>query len=173
MLGGAGPVAAREAPGQNMTLPGNRDFILQIDQGDRIARLAVHSAIEGAFRRLASPVCGQIFTDFTDGNGRTLQENLDATGETAQDYLGLLRYANGAGHAPCRRRGILAFTSPGLRIVYLCGAFREKFLTLRLSERQDLEVALLHEVLHTLGLKENPPTPVEITDQVRRRCDGR
>jgi len=173
MLGGAGPAAAREAPGRNLTLPGSPDFILQIDPGDRWARLAVHSAIEGSFRRLASPACGQIFTDFTDGNGRTLQENLDATGQTAQDYLGLLRYADGAGQAPCRRAGILAFTSPGLRIVYVCGAFRKKFLTLRLSERQDLEVALLHEVLHTLGLRENPPTPDQITDQVRFRCEDR
>jgi len=172
-LGGAGPAAAREAPGRNLTLPGNRDFILQIDEGDRWARLAVHSAIEGAFRRLASPACGQIFTDFTDGNGRTLQENLDATGQTGQGYLGLLRYAVGAGQAPCARAGILAFTSPGLKIIYICRAFREKFLSVQRVPRQDLELAMLHEVLHTLGLRENPPTPGQITDQVRRRCDTR
>ena len=172
-LGGAGPAAAREAPRRNLTLPGNPDFILQIDEGDRWARLAVHSAIEGAFRRLASPACGQIFTDFTDAYGRTLQENLDATGQTGQSYLGLLRYADGAGQAPCARAGILAFTSPGLKIIYTCRAFRDKFLSVQRVPRQDLEIALIHEVLHTLGLRENPPTPGQITDQVRRRCDGR
>ena len=173
MLGGAAPAAAREAPGRNLTLPGSPDSILQIDQGDRWVRLAVHTAIGGAFRRLGSPTCRQVFSDFTDANGRTLQDNLRATGRTAQDYLGALRYAGGAGHAPCRRAGILAFTSPGLRIVYVCAAFREKFLTLRLRDRQELEIALLHEVLHTLGLGENPPTPAEITDQVRVRCGDR
>lgn len=171
MLGGAVPAAAPEDLVRNLTLPGNPDFILQIDLGGPSwARLAVHTAIGGAFRRLASPTCGLIFSDFSDGNGRTLQANLDATGQTAQDYLGLLRYADGAGQAPCSRAGILAFTSPGLRIIYICGAFRDKFLTMR---RDDLEVAVLHEVLHTLGLRENPPTSRQITDQVRRRCDGR
>ena len=164
---------ARARPARNLTLPGNPQFILQIDQGDRWTRLAVHTAIGGAFRRLASPECRQVFSDFTDGNGTTLQENLESTGRTAQDYLGALRYANGAGHAPCRRAEVLAFTSPGRRIVYVCGAFREKFLALRVGERQELDIALIHEVLHTLGLRENPPTPAEITDQVRRRCEDR
>ncbi len=167
------PASAREALVQNLTLPGNQNFILQIDDGDHFTRLAVHMAIGGAFRRLASPACGQIFTDFTDGKGRTLQENLDATGQTAQAYLGLLRYANGAGQGPCARAGILAFTSPGWRIIHVCGGFRKKFLTLRLEEREDLEIALLHEVLHTLGLGENPPTQEQITDQVRLRCHKR
>lgn len=172
MLGGGGPAAAREARGRNLALPGNPDFILQIDDGDRWARLAVHSAIGGAFRRLASPACRQIFTDFTDGSGRRLQENLDGTGRTAQDYLGLLRYADGEGQEPCARAGSLAFTAPGLRIIYVCGTFRGKFLSMQRGLRQELEVALLHEVLHTLGLGENPPAPGQITDQVRRRCDG-
>ncbi len=167
------PAAAREAPARNLTLPGNRHFILQIDDGDHFTRLAVHTAIGGAFRRLASPACGQIFTDFTDATGRTLQENLDATGQTAQAYLGLLRYASGAGQAPCARAGILAFTSPGWRIIHVCDGFRKKFLAQRHRERDDLEIALLHEVLHTLGLGENPPTQEQITDQVRRRCHGR
>jgi hypothetical protein len=145
-LGGAVPAAAQEPPsrnlpaGRNLTLPGDRDFILQIDDGDRWTRLAVHSAIEGAFRRLASPACAQVFTDFTDAHGRTLRENLDATGEPAQRYLGLLRYADGSGQAPCARAGILAFTAPGLKIVYTCRAFRDKSLSLRRVSREDLVI---------------------------------
>ena len=169
----AGTATAQGAPSQNLTLPGDRNFILQIDPGERWARLAVHAAIGGAFRRLASPGCRQVFSDFTDENGRTLLENLEATGQTAQGYLGLLRYADGAGQAPCARPGIMAFTSPGQRIIYVCGVFRERYLSLRRTDREDLEIALLHEVLHTLGLRENPPTPRQITDEVRLRCDKR
>ena len=154
-----GTAVAQEHPARNLTLPGNPQFILQIDQGDRWTRLAVHTAIGGAFRRLASPECRQVLSDFSDGNGTTLQENLEATGRTAQDYLGALRYANGAGQGPCRRAETLAFTSPGRRIVYVCGAFRAKFLALRVAERQELDMALIHEMLHTLGLRENPPRP--------------
>jgi hypothetical protein len=162
---------ARET--RNLTLPGDSSFILQIDDGDSHARRAVHAAIVGAFRRLASSRCREVLSDFTDADGRTLQANLESTGQTAQSYLGLLRYADGASSAPCDRQGILAFTSPGQRIVYFCRAFRERFLTLRIEERTFLELAILHEMLHTLGLRENPPTPGEITDRVRRRCGDR
>src|SRR5687768_7530038 len=90
VLGGAAAGVAKEAPARNLTLPGNPQFILQIDQGDRWARLAVHTAIEGAYRRLASPTCRQVFYDFMDARGTTLQDNLEATGRTAQDFLGAL-----------------------------------------------------------------------------------
>jgi hypothetical protein len=29
---------------------------------------------------------------------------------------------------------------------------------------------VIHEMLHTLGLGENPPTTLEITERVRARC---
>jgi hypothetical protein len=32
------------------------------------------------------------------------------------------------------------------------------------------EIIIIHEVLHTLGLRENPPSSEEITRQVTRRC---
>jgi hypothetical protein len=31
---------------------------------------------------------------------------------------------------------------------------------------------VIHELLHALGLGENPPLSVEITGQVMRRCGG-
>jgi len=32
------------------------------------------------------------------------------------------------------------------------------------------EFMVIHEMLHTLGLGENPPSSFEITEQVMRRC---
>jgi hypothetical protein len=158
---------------RNLTLPGDRDSILQIDLRDRPATLAVHTAITGAFQRLGSPACQDVLSEFTDQSGRPLKENLLRTGQTPQEYLGLLSYTDGAGQAPCGRPGILAFTSPGTRIVYVCGRFRDRFLTLRLKDREELELALIHEALHTLGLGENPPSPQEISEKVRLRCASR
>jgi hypothetical protein len=167
-LGLAAPIPDVHA--QNLTFPGNRDFILQIDAGDPRVRLAVHTAITGAYRRLASPKCQQIFGDFEDRNGHALRENLQATGLTAQGYLGLLRYSRGSSDSACRRSDILAFTQPATRIVYICDRFVERFLPLSLEQREELDIALIHEVLHTLGLGENPPSPQRITEQIRRRC---
>jgi hypothetical protein len=42
--------------------------------------------------------------------------------------------------------------------------------------RQDgvtVELVLIHELLHSLGLGENPPSSAEITRQVTKRCGGR
>ena len=37
-------------------------------------------------------------------------------------------------------------------------------------ERVTAEVYVIHEMLHTLGLGENPPTSQEITQRVKRQC---
>jgi len=155
---------------RNLTLPGDKDWILQIDLRDPLAKLAVHAAVSGAFQRLTSPGCQDVLSEFTDRSGRPLQENLLRTGQRPQEYLSLLSYTDGTGLPPCGRPGILAFTQPGTRIVYVCARFRDRFLTLRLRDREELELALIHEALHTLGLGENPPSPQEISERVRLRC---
>jgi hypothetical protein len=38
------------------------------------------------------------------------------------------------------------------------------------QQRDMAEIYVIHEMLHTLGLGENPPTSLEITQQVKRRC---
>jgi hypothetical protein len=58
---------------------------------------------------------------------------------------------------------VVAFTQPGSLAVRVCP----------LVARQDpdtVELIVLHEMLHSLGLQENPPTSQQITQQVRRRC---
>ena len=66
---------------------------------------------------------------------------------------------------PCQRGDLLvAYTSPGQRVVYVCGS---KFVhpLFRLDQRL-AELLIIHELLHSLGLGENPPTPGQITKQV-------
>lgn len=55
------------------------------------------------------------------------------------------------------------------RVIYVCGTrFAERFA----RKTEGGEILLIHELLHTLGLGENPPTTEEITRQVRARCAG-
>jgi hypothetical protein len=62
--------------------------------------------------------------------------------------------------------GALAFTTPGSRVVRVCGDE-----LMRPSRHPDDIVAMvIHETLHTLGLPENPPSSVEITRRVLARC---
>ena len=68
--------------------------------------------------------------------------------------------------ALCRVRGVAAVTVPKGRVVYVCGsAFRDMSVPHR-------EHALIHEMLHSLGLGENPPSAREINAAVWRRCGG-
>jgi hypothetical protein len=60
-----------------------------------------------------------------------------------------------------------AFTGPGRKVVHVCSSrFARRF------ERQTraAELIVIHEMLHTLGLGENPPSTRQITEQVTRRC---
>lgn len=62
--------------------------------------------------------------------------------------------------------GALAFTTPGSRVVRVCG----DELMRPSRHRDDIVAMVIHETLHTLGLPENPPSSVEITRRVLARC---
>jgi len=71
-----------------------------------------------------------------------------------------------------RRRGPalldrVAFTAADNRVVFICPR-----MLLRTSREnwEHLVAVLIHEVLHTLGLGEDPPSSTEITRTVRRLC---
>lgn len=127
----------------------------------------VDRAVEGARQRLASEQCRRIFSDFQDAAGLPLQQRLDAMRLDPRDYLGRIVFTDGFGHRFCRQGDALALTSPGSRVVYVCGP------RLREAEARRggaAEIAMLHEALHTLGLGENPPDTHAITRQVVQRC---
>ena len=130
------------------------------------ARMVVTDSLDGAARRLATPQCQQLFTDFTDLTGRPLSEAL--AGKAATELLAGLYFVDGDGAPQCRAsEALAAFTVPNSRVIYVCGTrFAERFARKTVGG----EVLLIHELLHALGLGENPPTSAQITDAVLRRC---
>jgi len=133
-------------------------------------RVLVDRAIDGAKRQLADPECQRVFTDFQDRNGNSLLANLLASGKTPQEYLDEMWFIDASDARPCQRGELLvAYTSPGHRVVYVCGS-RFVHPIYRLNQRL-AELLIIHEMLHSLGLGENPPTTHQITKQVVRRCN--
>jgi hypothetical protein len=128
---------------------------------------AVRHALAGASKRLDRPACQQVFDDFKDGEGRSLQDTLITLGDTGGSYINKkMLFYDGGPKKQCRS-GVLAFTAPGSRVVYVCGeAFSRAFR----DDRRFAEAVLIHEALHSLGLGENPPTSQAITAHVIRRC---
>jgi hypothetical protein len=127
-----------------------------------------------AAAKLHDPECGKLLTDFTDGGGRTLESNLRPLGVSAADYLLQISFLDGSRLPACRTLEVIMTTTPGAARVFVCPAGAGR-VTSRLSrmefERGSLaEAMLIHEMLHTLGLGENPPSTFEITDRVRARC---
>ncbi len=130
--------------------------------------VAVHEAILGARRRLESPECREIFSEFATASGLPLQSVLDASGWTGAEYLGLIGFYDGSGDRRCVHTRIAAFTAPGRRTVFVCPGFRSEWR----RDQRYAEVVILHEALHSLGLGENPPSSREITARVERRCSA-
>jgi hypothetical protein len=127
-------------------------------------RFELHAAVMRARRRLEQPECKRLFSEFKDASEQTLQANLEALGQTAASYLGLILFADGSARESCSAGLAYAFTAPGSRVVFVCGPqFMRASPTLA-------EEVVIHEALHSLGLGENPPSAREITAQVRERC---
>ena len=78
-----------------------------------------------------------------------------------------LLFLDGASHPHCRRGTVAAFTAPGWRVVYVCPATFQRHLK---GRPEEAETVIIHEVLHTLGLGENPPAPRDIEVKVHARC---
>jgi len=125
-------------------------------------------ALDGAARRLESPGCQAVFTEFHDERGRPLLERLTELGVSGPSYLEWVIFYDGTAMRTCEREGVLAFTAQGHRVVYVC---RERFQReWRAGQSRFVESVLIHEMLHTLGLGENPPSSQAITSRVLRRC---
>ena len=128
------------------------------------AALDVSRAARDAVGRLQKPACQRVLDDFTDREGRPLREKLGAS--TPDAYLARLVLRNGeipVGSGRCASPGAAAFTTDGAA-VFVCGT---SFRRLGPGARAN---ALIHEMLHTLGLRENPPSSAEITRRVTEHC---
>lgn len=137
--------------------------------GRRDPRLieAVGKAVRGASLKLQEKQCNQVFSDFRDGSGRTLQQNLRDRGETGQSFLRWLIFYNGDAEGICRESRTTAATNPGARMIHVCP---NQFIQAQLATPGYAAALIIHEELHALGLEENPPTSREIMAVVISRC---
>jgi hypothetical protein len=124
-------------------------------------------AVQLAAARLAGPGCREVLSDFRDGRGHTMQQNLDALGVSGARYLQWTLFYDGTGKPICERREVLAATAPGSRAIFVCVA---QFSHLAQGEPGVAAALIIHEELHSLGLGENPPDSRAITAQVIARC---
>lgn len=123
-------------------------------------------AWKGAMLRLEQPECLRVLRDFKDDRGRLLEERLAFHQRSAAEYLAGTPFRDGAFNRYCRGGKSALVSVVGMRQVLVCPTFHE------LAERdpEAAEIWLIHELLHTLGLGENPPSSREITKRVGERC---
>ena len=128
----------------------------------------VRVAIEGAMRRLDAPACRGLLDELRDEKGRPLASKLGTIGLDPRDYLANMHFHDGDDQQACHTDSVtVAFTQPGSRVVYICSRrFAESFP----RNSSAAEISILHEMLHSLGLGENPPSPSAISRLVRDRC---
>jgi hypothetical protein len=141
-----------------------------IDSPYPMVRRQLQRAIAGAATRLSRCTCRTIFRHFRDGAGRPLDSRLDALHQSGAEYLFSLRFVDSRDSSACRaNRHIAAFTERGSHVIHICGARFESEL---MHDPVTSEVVIIHELLHALGLGENPPTESEITHQIFARCSA-
>lgn len=126
----------------------------------------VRRVVRGAARRLATPSCAAVLGDFHDAAGHPLRQRLLELALDPSAYARMVLFYDGSNDAPCHRPGVYAFTAPGSRVVRTCPALGG----LVSSAPEEAEAVVIHEVLHTLGLAEYPPSSEAITARVERRC---
>lgn len=133
---------------------------------DLFVRDAVRGALQGASEWLGAPRCQELLSEFSDRQGRVLRDRLAELNMSLADYLGVLIVENGETHARCGEQGVLAFTVVGSRVIRVCG----RAFARAAKDAKEVRATMVHEVLHTLGLGENPPSPRFITYRVRQLC---
>ncbi len=123
-------------------------------------------AREGARQRLRAPACRALLDELQDGEGRPLADRLATLGMPADQYLAMVPLLDGTSRPLCKGSQSELLTVRGVPRVLVCPPFLQTVA----RERQTAEVYVIHEMLHTLGLGENPPSSQEITQRVKRQC---
>lgn len=134
---------------------------------DVVQRAAVTRAVDKAARLLRVPECQALLDEFADGAGRPLRAVLEESGLEASEYLETVIYY--AAPANLCRTSSLVVTTRGSHVVFICGT---RFARALADNARWAEAAIIHEMLHSLGLGENPPSSDEITLRVLTRCFG-
>jgi len=114
--------------------------------------------------------CLGLLSEFHDEADRPLVERLEALGLDTQSYLELILFRDGSGSPQCAGDLTFAVTTPRGRVIFVCG---RRFERLWRRDASAAYAVIIHEVLHTLGLGENPPPGEAITLRVLALCDPR
>lgn len=133
---------------------------------DPVANVATRQALGRASEWLAKPGCRSLLTDFTDQDGRPLVDRLSALDVDIPTYLTMIVIIDDTRHVRCAD-GAVAFTQPGSRVVRVCV---DELKQVWHHDPTYTVAVIIHEVLHTLGLGENPPSSKEITRRVLAGC---
>jgi hypothetical protein len=127
---------------------------------------SVDFAREGAMRRLREPGCQRLLEEFRGADGSPLTAKLASFGVSADQYLAMIPFLDGTSRPLCQGGQSQLLTARGVARIAVC----RPFLQTVDRERVTAEVYVIHEMLHTLGLGENPPSSQEITQRVKRQC---
>jgi hypothetical protein len=163
------PVSHASATNQSPTVSGQLagpTMWSRLHVPDPVAGRAAREALNRAWEWLARPRCRTLLTDFSDPTGRPLADRLAGLGIDIQTYLTWVVFIDDTHHPACVT-GVLAVMVPGSRVVRLCTT---EIKRARQQDSPQIVAAFIHEMLHTLGLAENPPSSNEITKRVLARC---
>jgi hypothetical protein len=132
-------------------------------------RLYLIRAIDGAIRRLEASSCQQVFREFTATSGASLESVLAEAELSPRAALSRIRFVDGSQTPQCQTHGdaIAAYTAPGYHVIFVCS---DRFATRYRDQPKAAQMLVIHGLLHTLGLGENPPASGEITARVTKRC---
>ena len=162
----AQPEGAKESAAATIDKAERREPWHLVRIPDPLARRATIAALESASALLGDAECRKTLTDFDDGNGRSLADRLSSVAVDVHVYLTMVTFIDDSRHKRCAS-GVLVFTAPGSRVVRVCAGELKRIN----AQQPDYVVAtIIHEILHTLGLGENPPSSREITARVLLRC---
>jgi hypothetical protein len=131
---------------------------------DAHTRAGLGRALALALRKLETSSCREVFSAFP---GAWDPPAGSPPAQEATSMFDTLLFRDGSPYRVCRDSHIVAFTHPGERSVYLCN---EQFSRAAFANPDFAANILIHEGLHTLGLRENPPAPGAITARVSASC---
>jgi len=133
---------------------------------DPVGYQVARKTLDLAWQRLARVDCADVLNAFSDRAGRPLAERLRELAVDRQTYLTMLVFIDGSREEPCMK-GSFAFTTPGSRVVRICV---DELKRTWLASPEYAASRVIHEMLHTLGLGEDPPSSAEITRRVLAGC---
>ena len=135
---------------------------------DRVStRELVAPAARVAAEKLGRPSCREVLSDFRDAAGRHLSEILEAMDRAPGQFFASLTFLDGHAVPRCASGRVAAGANFGSPIIAIC---KEAFARTQAESPGLAANLLIHEMLHALGLGEDPPTSEEITRRVTIRC---